>query len=44
MQPYIAELIGTTDEMTALMVSLIPFLIAVAIVMSVVWYIIPKRQ
>jgi hypothetical protein len=43
MQPFIAELIGTTDEMTALMVSLVPFLIATAIIMSILWYVVPRR-
>jgi len=44
MKTYIDDLVGQTDELTATLVSLIPFLIAAAIIMSVTWYIIPKRQ
>jgi uncharacterized BrkB/YihY/UPF0761 family membrane protein len=44
MKPYIDDLVGETDEATAVIIALIPFFIAVAIVMSVLYYIIPQRR
>jgi len=44
MKTYIEELVPQVDELTGLIVELVPFLIAVAILMSVTWYIIPKRE
>lgn len=44
-QSNIDELIASgCDEFTAVVVSLYPFLIAVAIIMSVWFYVIPRRQ
>jgi len=44
MEEYIEDLVGEVDELTATLIALIPFLIAAAIIMSITWYIIPKRQ
>jgi len=44
MKTYIDEVTPELDEMSALIVSLIPFMVAVAIFMSITWYIIPRRQ
>lgn len=41
MEPYITSLIATSDPATATLVSLIPFFIALAIIMSVLWYVVP---
>ena len=47
MEPFITELVdsftASGDPMSALLMSLIPFFIVVAIIMSVLWYIVPKR-
>jgi len=44
-QQTIDELIASgCDELTAVVVSLYPFLIAVAIIMSVWFYVIPRRE
>lgn len=44
-QEMIDDLIASgVDDLTAVIVSLFPFLIAVAIIMSVWFYVIPKRQ
>lgn len=40
---YIDELLPQVDELTGTVIALIPFMIAIGILMSVVWYIIPKR-
>jgi hypothetical protein len=44
MEPYITSLIATSDPATATLVSLIPFFIALAIIMSVLWYVVPTRR
>jgi hypothetical protein len=43
LKPYVDDLVSEADEATAVIVALIPFFIAVAIVMSVLYYIIPQR-
>jgi uncharacterized membrane-anchored protein YitT (DUF2179 family) len=44
-QSSIDELIASgTDELTSVVVSLYPFLLAVAIIMSVWFYVIPRRE
>ena len=48
MEPYITDLVtdltGGGYEMASLMVSLIPFMIATAIRMSIIYYIVPSRD
>lgn len=44
MEHYITELIGDSDPATATLISLIPFFIALAIIMSVIWYIVPQGR
>jgi uncharacterized BrkB/YihY/UPF0761 family membrane protein len=45
MQENIDDLIDAgVDELTAVIVSLYPFLIAVAIIMSIWFYVIPRRE
>lgn len=39
---FIDELIGESDPATATLISLIPFFIALAILLSVIWYIVPS--
>lgn len=41
---YINVLIGESDPATATLLSLLPFFIAIAIIMSVIWYIVPQRN
>ena len=41
---YIDELLPQVDDLTGTIIALIPFMIAVAIIMSIVWYIVPKRS
>lgn len=41
---YITVLIGESDPATATLLSLLPFFIAIAIIMSVIWYIVPQRN
>lgn len=43
-EPYITELVGESDDATAVIIGLVPFFIAVAIVMSILYYIIPQRR
>ena len=44
LEPLIQDLINTSDPATATIVSLIPFFIAVAILLSVLYYIVPSRR
>lgn len=44
MKSFIDELVPQVDELTGILISLIPFFIAAAIIMSVTWYIIPKKS
>lgn len=48
MEPYISDLVtaltGDGFEMASLMVSLIPFMIATAIIMSIIYYIVPAKD
>ena len=48
MEPYITDLVtaltGDGFEMASLMVSLIPFMIATAIIMSIIYYIVPTKD
>lgn len=44
MEPFITDLIGESDPATATLISLIPFFIALAIIMSVLWYIVPQGR
>jgi uncharacterized BrkB/YihY/UPF0761 family membrane protein len=44
MKPYIDSLVGEVDDATAILIGLIPFFIALAIIMSVLYYIIPQRR
>ena len=48
MEPYISDLVNAlladNYEMASLMISLVPFMIAVAIIMSVIYYIVPRRD
>lgn len=44
MKDFIDELIPQVDELTGILISLIPFFIAAAIIMSITWYIIPKKS
>lgn len=41
-ETYINELIGESDPATATLISLLPFFIALAILLSVIWYIVPS--
>lgn len=41
---YIQTLIGESDPATATLLGLLPFFIAIAIIMSVIWYIVPQRN
>ncbi len=41
---YITTLVGESDPATATLLSMLPFFIAIAIIMSVLWYIVPQRQ
>jgi len=43
-ETYISSLIATSDPATATLISLLPFFIALAIIMSVLWYIVPQRK
>jgi len=43
-ETYISSLITTSDPATATLISLLPFFIALAIIMSVLWYIVPQRK
>ena len=42
-EPFLATLINDSDPATATLVGLIPFFIALAVIMSVLWYVIPQR-
>ena len=42
LEEYITELIGVSDPATATLISLLPFFIALAILLSVIWYIVPS--
>jgi len=44
LEPLINTLIGNSDPATATIISLIPFFIAVAILLSVLYYIVPSRR
>ena len=48
MEPYISDLVTSLGldgyEMASLMVSLIPFMIATAIIMSIIYYIVPSKD
>lgn len=44
LEPFLNELINNSDPATATLVGLIPFFIALAIIMSILWYIIPQRR
>jgi len=48
MEPYITDLVVALGldgyEMASLMVSLIPFMIATAIIMSIIYYIVPSKD
>ena len=44
MKTLIDELIPQVDELTAILVSLIPFIVVSAIIMTVWFYVIPHRQ
>lgn len=44
MEPFITDLIGHSDPATATLISLLPFFIALAIIMSVIWYIVPQGR
>jgi len=47
-EPYISDLVtgllADNYEMASVIVSLIPFMIATAIIMSIIYYIVPKRE
>lgn len=44
MNPYINDIVNNTnDPATATLVQLIPFFIVVAILLSIIYYIIPQR-
>jgi len=43
-ESYINELLVQVDDLTGTIIALIPFMIAIGILMSIVWYIVPKRQ
>jgi hypothetical protein len=42
-ETYIDLLIADSDPATATLISLIPFFIAIAIIMSIIWYIVPQK-
>lgn len=42
-EPFLKSLMNNSDPATATIIGLIPFFIALAIVMSVLWYVIPQR-
>jgi uncharacterized BrkB/YihY/UPF0761 family membrane protein len=44
LEPLINTLIGNSDPATATIVSLIPLFIAIAILLSVLYYIVPSRR
>jgi len=43
-EPFITSLVTTSDPATATIISLIPFFIAVSILLSVLYYIMPGRR
>ena len=43
-EPFINTLIATSDPATATVISLIPFFIAVSILLSVLYYIMPSGR
>jgi len=47
-EPYISDLVidllGDGYEMASVIVGLIPFMIATAIIMSIIYYIVPRRE
>jgi hypothetical protein len=42
LETFINDLIGESDPATATLISLLPFFIALAILLSVIWYIVPS--
>ena len=47
-EPYVTGLVNSlvadNYEMASVIVGLIPFMIAVAIIMSIIYYIVPRRE
>jgi hypothetical protein len=43
-EPFILNLTNVSDPATGAIISMVPFFIAVAIIMSITWYIIPQRR
>lgn len=43
-EPFISNLTNASDPATGAIISMVPFFIAVAIIMSITWYIIPQRR
>jgi hypothetical protein len=43
-EPFITSLINVSDPATGAIISMVPFFIAIAIIMSITWYIIPQRR
>jgi uncharacterized BrkB/YihY/UPF0761 family membrane protein len=41
LEPFITSLTSTTDPATATIISLLPFFIAVSILLSIIYYIVP---
>lgn len=42
--PLVVQLNAAGDPATATLINLIPFFIAIAIIMSVIWYIVPQKR
>jgi hypothetical protein len=44
LEPFITDLVNVSDPATGAILGMVPFFIAVAIIMSITWYIIPQRR
>lgn len=43
-ETFLTPLIASSDPATAAMLTMLPFFIAIAIIMSTVWYIVPQKR
>lgn len=43
LKPFIADITATADPSTALIVELLPFAIAISILMGIIWYVAPRK-
>jgi uncharacterized membrane protein YedE/YeeE len=43
-ETFLTPLILDSDPATAALLTMLPFFIAIAIIMSVIWYIVPQKR